>query len=641
MSDMRGKIDMKTIRDIKSPFCAAAGLFALGLCLLAGCSKVEDGGAVQQPLDLVFDACVGNAGSLTTRARDNNSVTNITNQFYGENDFYISIESNDGEGNIKLQSGVYEIPSASSGTLHNKEGEPALSWHSRTAPHEFWAWSARRDMKPELRDESRKDEYRIEFKGSTLNETILTASTAAVAAPWKTTADDGESGEYWRNGEVLEKLIGAKTGSADAPLVYNTNGKYVTLQFKHLVSKIFLKNITVVNNVTGSSQSALRGHITFYGMPDEATLFTSPRDKDGNRKAPYVSMPDNWDYNQTKSVTYALTNNSMDYTWEGYYDNNGNLVDSSTPTDNKNSSRMVDCWYVCPELDLSKLAFKIEFYDYNAGMWVLSEAHGKHGAYYGDFRSVKFSRTTSGKNYDDPNNTDDTKYDDTVLHAGEYLILSISISEKGNPTAQGQIVSGWYPQSRNGSSHVHQGLYIASDVNQMSNVMSGSDETAKQQFYEIMGSGRDTGSDDKEVYPDYKDKDGNSVDLKIFELFDDIGSDEVITGGGIASNYVSSLVPGDEYILDGRGHTVNFSGNTSVVTIGNVRDVYLRWYYFFSSNTSNIPSKYYEYIVYVDKAGKIWLVDPVSFVHTPTEYNVNDMPGTKTIDLSTGEIKPS
>ena len=629
MSDLRGKIDMKTIRDIKLPFCAAAGLFALGLCLLTGCGR-ENVDAAGHPFDLVFDACVGDAGSLTTRARDNNSVTNITNEFYGENDFHISVESKE-EGETTLHSSIYEIPSGASGTLRNKNEQPELSWQSRTAPHEFWAWSARRDMKMELRDGSRPDAYRIEFKGSDLNETILTASATAVAAPWKTTADDGESGEYWRNGEVLEKLIGAKTGSADAPLVYNSNGKYVTLQFRHLVSKIFLKDLIQIDNVAGTTSKTLRGQITFYGMPDEATLFTSPRDKDGNRMAPYVSMPDDWDYNQTKSVTYALTNNSVEYKWEGYYDDNGNLVTSSTPN---GTTKMVDCWYVCPELDLSKLAFKIELYDYDATekKWVLSQAHGKHGAFYGDFRNVKFSRTATGKDYDDPNNTADTKYDDTVLHAGEYLILSVSISEKGNPRAQGTIVSTWYNASRTGSSHVHQGLYVVNDVTQMSTIMSGNDETAKQQFYDMMGSGRDTGSDDKEVYPDYKDKDGNPVDLKIFELFDDIGSDGMDSSS--SSNKATNLVPGDGYLLDGRGHTVNFSGSNSVVTIGNVRDVYLRKYYSYNG-------KYYEYIVYVDKAGKIWLVDPVSFVHTPTEYNVNEMPGTKTIDLSTGEIKPS
>ena len=630
---------MKTIHHKKSRCGTTAGVLAsswrglcLGLCLsvLAGCS-LDDDGAVRQPYALVFDACVGSTGSLATRARNDSDVTNITNQFYGENDFYITVASTE-QGETTLQSGIYEIPSASSGTLLPKAGQTALTWQSRTAGHEFWAWSVRRDMEL-VPDESATDAYKIEFKGSTLNETVLTTSTSSVSNPWKSEPDENAP-ELWRNGEVLEKLISAKTGTGTDPLIYNNNGMYVTLQFRHLVSKIFLKNLIVVDNVAGSSSSTLRGHITFYGMPDEATLYVAPTDAEGNRIAPYVAMPENWDYNPTRSVTYALTNNSVSYTWEGYYDSNGNLVTSSKPDESSNATNMRDCWYVCPELDLSKLAFKIELYDYNATdqTWVLSQSHSKHGAVYGDFQNVKFSRTTTGKDYDDPNNTTDQKWDESILHAGEYLMLSMSISEKGNPTAQGTIVSGWFTGSRTGSSHVHQGLYSVGDVTQMSTIMSGSDETAKQQYYEMMGSGRDTSSDDKNQYPEYKDKDGNEVDLKIFELFDDIGTNSY--DSGTSSNKVSSLNPGDGYILDGRGHTVNFTGSSGEVTIGNVRDVYLRWYYSYSSTTS-------EYIVYVDKTGNVWLVDPVTFEHTPTEYNVNDIPGKKSIDLKTGEIKAS
>ena len=629
---------MKTILHKRVLCGMTAGLPAswAGLCLcvclsvLAGCTK-EYGSSPRQPHNLVFDACVGDTGSVTTRARDDNSVTNITNQFYGENDFYISVESND-NGVKSLQSSIYEIPSGASGTLLPKYGQEKLMWKSRTAGHEFWAWSARRDMELVPREDPNEGEYIIEFKGSTLNETVLTASSSAESEPWKTGPDENAA-YIWRNGEVLEKLISAKTGTGAAPLIYNNNGMYVTLQFRHLVSKIFLKSLTVVDNMTGKSESSLRGLITFYGMPDEATLYTSPTDSEGNRIAPYVSMPDEWSYNQTRSVTYAITNNSKAYTWEGYYDSNGNLVTSSGPE--TSSSTMRDCWYVCPELDLSRLSFKIELYDYNATdkVWVLSKTHSTHGAFYGDFRNVQFSRSTTGKDYDDPENTNNNKRDETILHAGEYLILTISISEKGNPTAHGTIVAGWTNNNRSGNSHVHQGLYSTGDVTQMSSIMSGSDEAAKEQYYELMGSGRDTSSDNKEEYPQYKDKDGNDVDLKIFELFDDIGVD-TSSGSSTTNNKVSSLNPGDGYLLDGRGHTVNFSGSTGIVTIGNVRDVYLRWYYYSSPNG-------YECIVYVDKAGNVWLVDPVTFEQTPTDYNVNDIPGKKTIDLRTGELKAS
>lgn len=616
-SDWKKRIDepeslqMRTIFNITSPdgrqtgFCVR--VLSLWLLLLGGCGigDREAADALRQQEAIRFSAVVDGSGGLTTRA--NNTTYNVTAEFYGDCDFYMTAEGTDDNGIYNERSSVYEIPSGSSGTIVPKSLDgtnraEALTWFSRTEMHNFRGWAARRDFYDNTATRVSDDEITIEFKGSTLAET-----TSSKADTWKTGT------EVWRNGEVLEPLIGARTD----PMIYNEDGMYVPLRFRHLVSKIFLKSFYIVDNAAGSMDNTIKGHITFYGMPSEATLFTNPVNEDGEHIAPRVVKPEGWDYNPLASVTYAITNTSRLYKWEGY-------------SDDGSSQTALDCWYICPELDFNQLSFKIELYEYKSGEWVLSPTHGKHGAYYGDFTNVTFARSTNGANYDDENGGDEK-----ILHAGEYLILSITMSEKGNPGVKGELVA-WSSASRTGSSHVYPGIYSLEDLRYMSNIMTsttGTDED-RETYYELFGTGEDTRSDDKDIYPQYKDKDGNEVDLKIFKLYDDIGSYSYTDSYGSSRvDKAEHLRVADGYILDGQGHTVNFYCPAgSSISVGNVRNVYLRGFHYDSK-------VYSEQMVYIDNMGKVWRVDTVTFEMTATTYNLNDFTKNPvSITLSTGRV---
>lgn len=620
---------MRTKFNIKSPGGMRTGILTSGLLMmlfvLAGCTRDESAGSIGlQQEELEFGAVVCGTENIETRARSNSYVYNVTTDYYGYADFYVTVSGMTESGEQRRESSIYEIPSGAAAMISPKtvieDGvttrEKTLNWFSRTKEHLFWAWAANRDFYKYGTNKVKDDgNVEITFPGSSLNET-----TNSTANYWKSNGDD-VTPVVWKNGEDLEQLIGAKAGPAN----YNSNGMYVPLQFRHLVSKIFLSTLYVIDNSTGISTSTLKGQITFYGLPDKATLYTTPLDDEGNPKAPYVAMPDDWDYDQTKGVTYAITNNTSystssgkQYKWEGttyYYAH--------------------DCWYICPEVDFSRISFKIEIYEYLNNEWVLSKTHSKHGAYYGDFKDISFSRSTTGSDYDDPL-VNGQNPDKKILHAGEYIALTIHLSEKGNPAVKGTI-SDWSSTSRTGSSHVHQGIYGVEEMKDMSSIMKSGSEEDIREFYDLYGSGRDTSSDNKDEYPQYKDKNGNETELEIIELYDDIGNDSYQTSTTSTQvNKADGLNVADGYILDGNGHTVNCKSTS--MSIGNVRDVYLRYYYYYSGSSST-PAYYTEYIVYIDKMGQVWLVDPVTFEMTPTEYNVNESgKNPMTISLSTGKI---
>lgn len=533
-----------------------------------------------------FRATVGEPDRPSTRA--NNSLFNVTNEFY-DTDFYVRVQGLDNSGLEKQEMSTYVIPSGSEGVImpkiidvvDDKEiTEKELNWFSRMHPHEFWGWTMPFDTVYTPEEETLEQGVEINFPNTPIAEKSNT-----YPYPW----NEGS----FANGAVLENFIGGKVG----PFVYNDNGIYVPLRMRHLISKIFLMKFIVVDNRGGSSTSNLKGEITFYGMPHTAMFYPCPQEKDGegNYIQPYVTIPEDWDYDQTDGVTYTIFNNSTNYKWEG--------------KDWGSSSYWPkDCWWIPPELDFSKMSYKIVIYEYVNKEWQVSQTHGKHGAYYGDFSNITFSRTGTG--YD---NMDDPGSDATTLHAGEYLQLEFTIYEKGNAGVQG-IITAWAGNTdRDGSAHVHQGLYSLEQVRDMSTVMNGTDEQKKREFYELYGSGRDTGDDPEGEYPDYEEIFGE--ELEIFELFDDIGYETATSS--TASKVGPTFTPGAGYILDGMGHTVNVT--TTSMTIGIMRDVYLRYYV----NNGGTPQTYTEYIVYIDKDGQVWTVDPVTFEETMTEWNVN------------------
>ncbi|MCH5224963.1 MAG: hypothetical protein J1D77_03145 [Muribaculaceae bacterium] len=560
----------------KRSFCKPAMVALAATVWLTGCREDNVTPEVFSSDGIHFGAVITGPEQLLTRA--NNNTYNITTEFY-DCKYHVRVEGQDYDKEWKSKAATYVIPSGYEATIIPDTDQTPLNWFSRDGEHDFWAWTWPHDLSYAPDNDDPREEITLIFEDTDLNGT-----TSSSAGTWRE--------DSWKNGKALEQLIGAHTG----PSVYNEHGMYVPLRFRHLVSKIIISKFYVVDNVNGTTIDNLKGTITFYGMPRETKLLTSPRDAEGNPMSPRVALPEGWDYDPSVGVKYAVCNSGLALRWEGY---DPYYYASTMPR---------DCWYIPPELDFSQLSFKIEIFEYQNGNWELSQTHGKHGAYYGDFRNVTFSRSSNGSGYDDTVNPGS---DVNILHAGEYLSLTINLYEKGNPVVHGNILD-WTTSSKEspGHSHIQQGLYSVEEVRELSSVMNGTDSELKEQYYELFGSGKTTADDyPKDEYPDYKEIYGK--DLKIFELYDDIGSEAATSG--TSSSKVFDLYVNDDYILDGRGHTINVT--SSYVYTGNIRDVYLRYY-----NSSS--STYTEYVVYIDKMGDIWRVDPETYEMTATGLSV-------------------
>lgn len=573
-------------RILQSKSCLILVVF---MTILSSCSKEDD---IFSPLEgtdtVLFRAAVGNNEEVNTRA--NTNLYDVTTSAYNC-DFFIRMEGSNLNDEHKVASSRYIIPSGYSGMLIPDEDndQPSLNWFARNKVHQFWSWTLPfLDYKNFVPDEETLAEgIEITFKDTPIKDLKSTVGTS-----WET--------ESFKNGEIYETFVAGKTGD----MIYTRDGQYVPIQLRHMVSKIFLNTFAIVDNMNGSTNTGLQGTITFYGLPTTATFYPCSKDSEGNNLPPHVAMPENWDYPRSSAITYTVTNKSKSYSADG------------------SSTSYKDRWYICPEVDLHKISFKLQIYEFVNSEWVPHRTYGTQGAFYGDLSSINISRSTTGSNYDNVP-TDDK----SILHAGEYLVLNINLQSKGNPTINGTIYR-WSNYTDYGYAYVEEGIYSRNQLVDMSTAMNSKDPEKMREFFALNGSGRDTGSDPEGLYPEYEDL-RYGKELEIFELFQDIGSESYSSSDKVGSIYVA-----DGYILDGKGHTVNCS--SSSMSIGPVRDVFLRYYY---QNTSSTPYTYTEYLVYIDKMGNVYTVDPVTFEETPTGQNVNDMTkNPMTINLSTGKL---
>ena len=235
--------------------------------------------------------------------------------------------------------------------------------------------------------------------------------------------------------------------------------------------------------------------------------------------------------------------------------------------------------YVCPGVDYSNLEFKIH----------LNNGNSDEGDYYGNFSNVKFDR-------EEYPGWDDGK-SETVLYAGEIMNLNLTLTQ-GHGVGVTITIIGWEVKStKTGTSYSHPGIYSSSQAQSVSDTFANNPSEG----------------DIDEIYELYGDEiDGN----KEFPVYEDIELNQ------------GTFSLGQDYTLDGMGHTLKMSPNNSTphkIRIGNCRDIYI---------TDG------EYTVYIDPEGKIYTVNADGKM-TDTGNKLTKLSGQKTnyqIDLTTGSF---
>ena len=488
-----------------------------------------------------FGAFLQQNNEVRTRALD---TVYITSDPYNM-DFFIQLCSDDSDGSTEpyTEVGTYVVPSGYEGRLESKDETDVLNWHDLLSPHTFYAWNIPWDENwdPSEHEEDFSKGIEIKFENSS----------------------ESEGYEENRNNAVYENFIGAKS---DKTYSYKEHGKYVDLTFHHLVSKIKIGSFVLIES-SGAIQENLKADVTFVGMPTVATFYPHPTDNGRPCVVPHdgVSLDD--------GVTYYI----------------------------ENSATSQDVFYICPEVDFSKIDFKVVIND---------KAYENYDTYYGTFDNVEFVRepgtdydwnTGEGGVDDDGNPLSDEK----ILHAGEMMTLDIVLIPGVGPGLS-IIISPWSTDDPQESQyHTYPGLYSDAEVREIIDIF------INQKTY-----------DDPEM---------KAMLDRLFEMY---GSDEVIDDKKVFRLYEnvtfnSNIFPiWKDYIIDGMGHSITLKtnpNNTSYVqgpyfNVGPVRDVWL------TDGTNTI---------YIDKEGFVWIYDAETNGYKKTDNQLTEFTGNeKSYDIS-------
>lgn len=418
--------------------------------------------------------------------------------------------------------GQYYIPEKSPGVLRSFGEQDSLIWKSKYDEHTFYCWTM-----PWLERDSYIDE-------KVSNEPTI-ISFEETSEMYKIINENQEERYV-----ALEKFIGAKGG----PLSYSEYGEYVNLRFQHLVSKIKLKSVKFsYTDADGKLQSSdVNGKIIFEGLPAQGIF-----DRNGQERPEVKADPD------SRHVEYSF---------------------------NGSTSKTL---YVCPDIDFSKVKFRIQAQTADAGDFL------------GDFSALEFLR-------DGADWWDETHPDPHVLYAGEVMTMSI-ILRQGIGTDVSLSISNWTNQpAREASSYPYEGIYDSSQWNDIYNSFpSGTynnDEELENTLFKKFGN-QDTGE-----YDLFTDIDGLKQRAKI----------------------------GKRYVLNGMGHTLSFSSyyddSGPIVRISRMRDIYL-------VGPDGLT-------LYIDENFNIYTVDEFGAM-SATGYSLDPLPDKMSsyiIDFSTGKPTP-
>lgn len=462
-------------------------------------------------------------------------------------DFYIQLNCNE-----ESEIGTYVIPSGNSGRLDPKVDpnvdNTILKWKDLTASHTFYSWNIPWDG----------------VEGYGYEDEKYTPSAEPVTIKFQNSSERNGWNEY-KNNSIYEKFIGAKTDSYS----YKTQGKYVEMTFHHLVSKIEITNLMLIKS-DGVIKKDLRADITFVGLPLEATFY--PHSKDNKR--PYVGEPIKKSDND--GITYYVENEFKD----------------------------TDLFYICPEVDFSKIDYKIKLHN---------AEYLSYNTYYGTFEDVEFVRV-KGTDYDQGG-------DSKILHAGEMMKLNITLIPGIGPGMK-VIIDDWNVEKpRESQYHSYPGIYSDAEVKELldaflgqKNNGTGTTKEDLERLYEMYGQEKYFGDD--------------PTPKKTFPLYDNVEIGE-------------SIFPVDkDYIIDGMGHTITLKTNggtygwAAYYNIGPMVDVYLT-----DPNGNNT--------IYIDAEGYVCLLNPETNEYERTKngdnYNrLEPLDGSyKGYDINpvTGEVK--
>lgn len=628
----------KLLNHIKIPALIAG----LALPALVACQQddmFEDGRYTGEP-QLEFKGSVAEAG-VPTRALSQTPVNVEPNEFDG----YFYIQVNDPtyqpEGASQPEDaskfGYYKVPPDGSGGVLRYAGtdlDKKPNWFTIDDDHYFWSWTLpwteahsqdgitiqtwgdgqegtgivpsslkRRadgegdddgDGEGEGGEEPRPSNPPVdpEIYLNTNPIKIKLQNTSAdefTYTPKTETEPQDSSWNYgsWGNGYFFEKFVGAKSGPYD----FRRNGVEVPLQFRHLMSKISVRSL-LFYRANGNTEEDKQANITFINMPTQFTFYPHPTqdDVDANPDFPYIKaggppivVPDYSSATSTSEITYGFTN----------------PIDLLPEETMDNKAQFRDKFYICPEVDFSKVAFKIEILGDPGAM--------SRGEYYGDFSSVAFERDPKvAPDYDNPNGeTADDYVDDTkVLHAGETMYFDLIVREYGGG-GYTIYVRNWSTRPEQKTKHYpHPGIYVDGEAVEL--IGTGQTWDAK---YDLYGDGFLDG----ESEPDTPQNPGH---LGVFHQYNDIDM----------GNRTSFPID-PNYVLNGMGHILEFkpTSDTTTVTIGKMIDIYI------SINGVS---------VYIDEEGWIYTFNP-----TTGKYEITDnqlpLDGTKTtwtLNVATGQI---
>ena len=458
-----------------------------------------------------------------------------------DQDFYIQLNTTDDSGTPEVRYGVYGVPSAFEGRLDPVNSVQQLDWLNLNREHTFYSWTvpwletspAYLEGASGVAEENENEEEQKYY--------VPSADTIPV---YFRNSSEENGFKLNKNNAVYEGFIGAKSGS----YAYTEHGKYVDLTFHHLVSKIKVESLILVQT-DGSVQKDLQADMTFVGMPVKATFYPHPEtgDKSGAPEgwrpyvgAPYIESPDT-------GVTYYI----------------------------HNRAETEDLFYICPEVDFSNIDYQIK---------INTQGYETLQTYYGRFDEVEFVREP-GWGYDRPNDANGNTVDSKILHAGEMMRLNIVLIPGKGPGLK-VIIQDWSTDKPVESEyHSHQGFYSDAELQELMDMM-----------FDITSSTYDDLPEEMQLLFDmygYTGEDGK----KYFPLYENVTPRK----GNNVSN-IFPIPPG--YIIDGMGHTVTLKtnegdywgeGRSKYFNVGGqCRDIY-----FSDENGENT--------IYIDKEGFVWI----------------------------------